>query len=1039
MLISLKSEYNYQNSLCKIEESIEKLKEKVNFLAIADDNSLIGSIKFIQKCKKNNIIPIVGIEIRTNEFIGVKSVLIYACNTQGLENLNSWISSQNHGKNYKRNSSANSNMNSVIDDNVNSVTPTSINIKEFIQNNKKEEIIIVFKDLVHKKIEQNIKQIIENMEAENKQYYFANSANVEINLENIEQNLTDEQNKSFSNKIIDVEIPMYVNQEDLKAYIILQSMKKKTKYLKEKLNVNEYQDLSLEKIMAKKSEKYEKNTKLFVKKIQNYEIKNNYEKTLDFSDFKKKKFEEILKKKLKIYLEEKQKDMVLSSEKISDYNKRIDLEIKVIKNLNFQNYFWIVQDIIEYLKSKEILYGEGRGSAPGSLVSFLLEITTVDPIEYGLYFERFLNPIRSSIPDIDLDIQDNKRNEVIEYLINKYSDENVGKILTINTYLCKSLISEVGKSLEIPDKVLKKISENVVSSISFEENIKNNYSFFNLYLKDPKFQFMREVIEKLEGIPKNSSIHAAGIIISSKKISSIAPINDNVIQCEAKYLEENGFVKFDLLALTTLSFIKNLENKINEIEEKKINLNKIPLSDEKTFRELGLGKTFGVFQMESRGINELILKYKPKSIMDIGIIISLYRPGPMQNIDLFLKNKNGTNEVEYIHPKLKTILKDTHGIIIFQEQIMDIAKEITGFTNQEADIFRVAVSKKKIEEIQKQKKIFLEKGQKNQIDMNVLENLYYNIEAFANYGFNKAHAVAYAKLIYKIMYLKTNYSNVFYSELFHKSINSSKKEIFLNECAHYGLKIYAPEIIKSNKEIRISGKNILLGFNQIKGINKDKVEKLIKIRKSFSKTNKKIKLNEFFKNVTFKINFSEEELRNMIYAGAYRSFKINMKSLITTVEKLSEIRIDVLFATGEDINIIQVEDYSFEEKNKFEEKALGFNIEYPESKKILENFKKINSKAEINKLESNLDIVPIGKKLFIWLKINTMKKIRTKNNEKMCFIECSVSSHKIEVICFPQIYKKYEDFFQSDNKERLTIMLVKKNQQNKIICEEIYF
>lgn len=905
-MLIIKSEYNYQNSLCKYEDVIKKIAEFGHEeIILCDDDILINALNFIKICKEYNIKPILGVEKKTGYNT---SVLCLAKNNSGYEEITKMVS-----------------QNTV--------------------NTNCEDIIYIFRG-------DSKQQDIEN-------YYYEDEVNQGNNLCIVHE----------------VRIP---DKSDLDAYVALSAIRHKTTYIKEKKSSGNYSKYILNKLHV--------NEKKIVDKIDELDFNHNYVDTLnvktDILDFEKFLYIKLNEKKLNN----------------SEYKKRLELELNVVLELGFESYFLIMYDIICYLKENDIMYGDGRGSAPGSLISYLLDITKIDPIQYGLYFERFLNPQRSTLPDIDLDISDRYRNQVVEYLIDKYGKEFVGKIMTINKYMTKSIVRDVCKILEFDSKSSDKISAHLDSSRTFDENIVDNYNFFKSYLNNPKFAKMQDIVNKLEKTPHNSSIHAAGVVISATNLYEIAPVLDNVVQSESKFLEKNGFVKFDLLSLSTLSFLDDLIKKAN------IDISTIKLDDELTYKHLGMANTYGIFQLESRGMGQVLRKFKPKSIYELGIILALYRPGPMKNIDLCIENKNNPNKIKYVDIRLKEILESTYGIIIFQEQIMDIAKKIAGFNPTEADIFRVAVSKKDKGAIKHQKEKFIKNGIALGGRQDVLEGIYSNIETFADYGFNKAHAISYASLIYKIMYMKVNFSQIFFSELFTKSVNSSSKYEFLSELKNLGVIMYAPCILKSNFEHRVSKNSILIGLCQIKKISKIKIEKLISLREKYLKSDTQIGFLHFFKEVILPCDFTYDEIEKLSHCSSFDKFKINKKTLDSFFKKYLTTEHELYRFINIKYEIEKEDEYEVYELIELENESLGFNLKYEPKNMLMREFKKIHPNINLIKIDS-IEMLDSYTDYYSVFKVIEIKEIITKKNQKMAFLKLKKDILEYDMTIFPKEYE----------------------------------
>lgn len=1025
MFVSLLNEYDYLKSLNKPEEIISLLGDKninTKYLGLTSSGELINALKFLDVCQDSNIQPIIGLELGFSKYPSFNNVVLYAKNKDGYKFLNE----------------------------IRSKELKFGNIGKILKQSR--DIVFVFRNFEANFNPKTVSIIFEEMNENEFEDFFFSLEQVE--LVDIATTLEGEELSKFNSKLVNIISPRYPRNEDLESFIMLNALQNKTKYAEEKKNKYEYQKYSLEYLLSKQqNENYQSlyemldiNTEVFLEKFEVYNLEMNYDITLNFEKFKKLDFEEIVNNKLNEYLQEiKVEDEAYSTDSVDEqaYVERLADELNVIKSMNFENYFLIMYDIVNYCQSNDILYGDGRGSAPGSLVSFLLRITKIDPIKYGLYFERFLNPKRVTIPDIDLDIVDNRRNEVVEYLVEEYGSYNVAKILTVNKYLSKSLVNEIGKSLEMDSNTLKKINKVISSRKSFEENIRDNYDFFNTYITNSKFDLFRRMITKLENTPKNSSIHAAGVIISAIDINQHSPVLEHVVQTEAGYLERFGYIKFDLLSLSTLTFLQKMKKHIDQIREEQgkpyFDLQDIPLDDPRVFANLSRGNTFGIFQLESEGITNLLKKYRPQNITDLGVVLALYRPGPMQNIDLFLENKENPSKINYIHPILKEVLKDTYGIIVFQEDVMNMVREVSNFNNEEADTFRYAISKKKDELLKSQKDKFIKQGLENGISEENLESIFENIETFANYGFNKAHAIAYASLIYKIMYIKTYLPSVFYNELFTSSINSQRRDQFLEEMNEHGIKIYSPNILKSNYEHRIKGRNILVGFKQIKGISQEKINKFIDLREEYLETLEgEVDLGDFLKNVFFLIDFNSLEKEALISAGVFSSFPYNMKTLSNKIIEYDD-SINIARFTGEAIVFEEVDDYTFVEKQQKEEQHLGFNISYSPEVVLLKKFDKMYPGEKTLSVAPVIGNVVEYQNFFIKAKINKIKEIVTKNNDKMAFLSIEFLNKEYDVTCFPEEYKKLTNNGNLDEvkKGSMTIMKLHIGRNNQLIMDDM--
>ena len=469
------------------------------------------------------------------------------------------------------------------------------------------------------------------------------------------------------------------------------------------------------------------------------------------------------------------------------YLTRMDYELKIISKMGFSSYFLLVADYVKFAKDNGIKVGYGRGSAVGSLISFLCDITDIDPIIFSLSFERFLNPMRMTMPDIDIDFEDERRDEIFSYLERKYTQGKVAKIITFNRLRPRSSIALLGKVLKIPEEKIKRISSSISKdSKTFEDALNNKYYGEKLkkVILDPLYKKLFQYANKIISLPVSTSFHASGILVSSSLLSSSIPCLSgaySLAQFEATYLEEMGFLKFDILSLSNLSFLKNIENKIHDIDFNEEDI-KNNLNDKETYDTLNRIQVADIFQLDedkTGGMKRAIRDIHIDCFDDLASLLAIYRPGSMSYISLYALRKKGKEKIEYSHPLLKPILEKTYGIMIYQEQVMEVLKTIASFSLAEADIFRRAISKKKIKEMEKYKEKFISQAEENGIDEKISLSIYSDIEKFASYGFNKSHAYAYAYLCYLFLYLKTHYKDQFYQTSLEKNRLNSDKGISL--------------------------------------------------------------------------------------------------------------------------------------------------------------------------------------------------------------------------------------------------------------------
>ncbi len=667
--------------------------------------------------------------------------------------------------------------------------------------------------------------------------------------------------------------------------------------------------------------------------------------------------------------------------------------------MGFNDYFLIVYDYVLYAKKNHILVGPGRGSAAGSLVSYSLGITEVDPLKYNLLFERFLNPERVTMPDIDVDFDANKRDEVIDYVTNKYGNKKVVGIITFNTFGTKQIIRDLGKVLGISNSIIDELAK---SSLDTLYDSINNPNFKRLIDNYKELKKLYDIAIVLEGLPRHISMHAAGIIMSKYDIDDIIPLYKNqlgmyVTGYSMNYLEMLGLLKMDFLGISNLTLIDNVINMINKNEKLNVTFNNIPLNDKKTLDLFSNGNTDGIFQFESDGMKKFIKKLKMDTFDDVVAAISLYRPGPMDYIDTYIKRKQGREKITYIDPSLESILKDTYGIIIYQEQIMQIAVKMANYTFGEADILRRAMSKKKEEILLKEKDKFIEKSIHNGYSKDIANKVYEMILKFANYGFNKSHAVSYSIVAYKMAFLKTYFYKYFMTNLLTNSINNENKtNTYILELRKNNEKVLIPDINISTDQYIVYNKSIVCPLSIIRNVGANIALDIIKERekgpyKSFI---------DFLKRMP-KRSINQKTITNLIYAGCFDNFEYNKKTLINNLDNiLNYVELsgeDTLVAPPEPIIDI-FEEYSKEELTQFELNTFGFYVrEHPVSK-----YKNNNNSTLL--IEKN-----INKYINLTLIINNIKEVSTKNNDIMAFVTASDEYGKIDLTIFPKEYKKYNN------------------------------
>jgi DNA polymerase-3 subunit alpha len=682
------------------------------------------------------------------------------------------------------------------------------------------------------------------------------------------------------------------------------------------------------------------------------------------SDIIKKNSLEGLKEKFNKFFDLKEKDLE-NNDKFLIYKDRLDHELEIIIKMDYSSYFLIVSDYIKWAKNNDIPVGPGRGSGAGSLVAWCLSITDVDPIKYNLIFERFLNPDRISMPDFDIDFCEEKRDLVFEYLTKKYKD-SVAHIITFGKLKARMVIRDVGRVLGLAygfvDSISKMIPFDPSRPQTLSECIAGEPRLQKLINEDQRVKKLTDLSLKLEGLNRNVATHAAGVVIADKKLTEIVPLyKDSTAdlllpstQFDMYSAENAGLVKFDFLGLKTLTVINNTQKLIQK-KNKDFNIEDISFEDQKVFELMSSGKTVGLFQIESAGMRDALIHMKPNHIEDIIALVALYRPGPMSNIPIYNDCKHGRKTPDYLHPLLEDILKPTYGVIIYQEQVMQIAQKLSGFTAGQADILRRAMGKKKRAELEKQKQNFIAGAVNNGISKDVAAGIFLKIEPFAEYGFNKSHAAAYAIISYQTAYLKTYYPKEFIAASMTMDIsNQNKLSEFYEELKRLNVEVIRPDINECFADFRTENDKFYYALGGIKAVGSEAISNIVKER---IKNGNFESINDFIKRVDPK-NINKLQLEGLVKAGAFDSLNDNRQSIFNSIPNIitkSKNDFDNKVANQIDLfgdntevenDIIEnTKDWEFEERLSREFEAVGFFIsDHPlnQFKEIFDDYKIIN-------------------------------------------------------------------------------------------------
>ncbi len=740
-----------------------------------------------------------------------------------------------------------------------------------------------------------------------------------------------------------------------------------------------------------------------------------------------------------------------------EIKKRLELEMKIIKDSGYVSYFLIVWDFINHAKEKGIPVGPGRGSAAGSIVSYALGVTDIDPLKYGLIFERFLNPERVTMPDIDIDFCFERRNEVIDYVIEKYSKENVAQIITFGTMMAKGVLRDVGRVMGMPYAEVDRIAKLVPNDpgITLERALEIEPELNMRYEDDPMVHQLIDTSRRLEGLNRHASTHAAGVVISDKPLQKRIPLfktaDDQITTGFAmKSLERIGMLKMDFLGLKTLTVIDQTVKIVKRTREIDVDIEKVPLDDRKTYDLLGRAETAGIFQLESGGMRDLLRKIRPERFEDLIAILALYRPGPMGSgmLDEFIKRKQGHIEVKYDHPALEPILKETYGIIVFQEQVMRIVSDLAGFSMAEADNVRKIMGKKIPEAMEGVKTKFLEGAGKNRVERITAEKIWDFIAYFAGYGFNKSHSAAYAMVSYRTAYLKANYPVEFMTALLTSEKNNSDKiSDYINESIRMGIDILPPDVNESFKDFTVVASDIRFGISAVKNVGSAAAESIIDTRQVSGKFES---IYDFAQKVDLR-SVNRKVAESLIKCGAFDSTGIYRSQAMAVLDKV----LAMAAKTNRDRNLGQMsffDEGAPEEgfKDKFEDlpnipewpehellanekEMLGFYI----TKHPLARFERLinaYSTCRISELSGMTD----GQEVLIGGIINKARiTVTRKKAEKMAVLSLGDLDNFIEVLVFPKTYRKAPDLIKEDNLVYVHGRLNLREEETKIVAENI--
>ncbi len=1067
--LHLHSEYSLLDGACRIKPLVKRAKElNMHSLAITDHGSMYGVIDFYKECRKEGIKPILGCEVYTAQRTLCDKdpkldadqghLILLAKNNDGYKNLMRIVSAAYiDGFYYK--------------------PRIDYNILE-----KHSEGLICLSACIGGDIPQKLL---------NRDYNGAKELALNINrimgqgnfyLELQYNNLQDqiEVNAGLIKLSEDTGIPLvatndihYINREDAKAQEILICIQTgKT------INDGDRLKFETDEFFLKSKDQMWEHFKAYPQALENtVNIADACNVEIEFSHLHLPKFELPQGITSFEYLSQQcLEGFNLRYPNNKDLLERLEYELSVIEQMGFVDYFLIVWDFIKYAKDNHIMVGPGRGSAAGSMVSYCLGITNVDPIKHNLIFERFLNPERVSMPDIDIDFCYERRQEVIDYVVRKYGEDHVAQIITFGTMLARGAVRDVGRALAVPynevDKIAKLIPMAPGKHVTIEDAINMNPELKNLYNSEPQMKELLDTAKTLEGMPRHASTHAAGVVISSEPLTEFVPLYCNDGQISTQFpmttLEELGLLKMDFLALRTITVIRDAIDLIKKDTGKDIDIDKIEYEDKKVYEMIGSGDTSGVFQLESQGMTNFMKELMPNSLEDIIAGISLYRPGPMDQIPRYIRNKNNPENVTYLSPKLEPILNVTYGCMVYQEQVMQVFRELAGYSLGRSDLVRRAMSKKKKDVMDAERQNFVhgsvdENGNvlitgamRNGVSEAVANIIFDEMIDFASYAFNKSHAAAYAYVGYQTAWLKYYYPVEYMAALLNSFMGSlGKVSQYVMECRKMRIQVLAPDINESESSFTVKNGAIRFGLFAVKNVGGNVVNNIIEER---NKNGPFKHFIDFCERMEGK-ELNKRTVESLIKCGAFDIFEVYRSRLIANFEKILDRvsqkrktllsgQMSLFDAVPDADNVTNLEwpnipEYDTRLILSMEKEMLGLYISgHPldEYSDIIKNNVTVYSyEFEISEEgEANQEQFSDGRFVRIAGIVDSIKSISTKNNRMMAFVTVEDLYGQMEVIVFPNIYERFAKYLSKESQIIVEGKIsIKEDEQPKILADKI--
>lgn len=994
--LDVKSSYSLLKSPTRISDLVTTAKERgYKALALTDENVLYGAVEFYNAAKKAGIKPILGLRlvVALNETDGTKLDLVFlAKNQRGYQHLMDLSTLQQTRKDKK-------------------VPLTVAQISPLLDD---LFIIIPPQSTVFSVLAQPTSILTElaNLGDDDSVLLGVNSRLDDVQIDTLQQ-----LSKQLSLPLVGTSPVDYLNANDLFASRVLQAIDAGVElkdptieagrrgqhylHLKEQV-VQDYKAKGLSAAAQKTVQ---------VAALCNVELQFRAPVLPHFKNQAGVSSQQYLRS---LCIQGLKKRRVAPGKTIQQYQERLAMELKVIHEMGFDDYFLIVWDVMNFAHQQKITTDPGRGSAAGSLVAYALAITEVDPLQYDLLFERFLNPERAQMPDIDLDIPDNRRDEVLQYVHQKYGHQRVAQIITFGTLAAKQVVRDVSRVFNLPRYDIQRLIDALPHGlhVTLKDALNESQQLKNLLDDNPKFRLLIQVAQQLEGLPRHYSIHAAGIVLSEQPLHEVVPLQDGsdgllMTQFAKDTVEALGLLKMDFLGLKNLSIMDNTLQMIRQ-EDPNFDLQKINFNDPLTLQLFQRGKTEGIFQFESNGIRNVLVNLHPTNFEDIVAVNALYRPGPMENIPHFTARKAGKEKITYPAPSLEKILGPTYGILVYQEQVMQLASVMAGFTLGEADLLRRAMSKKKKATMEDMRTKFIAGATEHGYSAQVAHQVFEYINRFANYGFNRSHAVAYSMMAFEMAYLKVHYPAAFFTALMNAETNIEKLKRHVGDTKQFGVKISGPRINISESSFLLHDGTVYFGFSAIKGVRRDFVAAILEERQENGKFTD---LRNFITRIPERWQ-KQELIEPLIYSGAFDNMGYNRAEMIDALPKLiSGIELFAGFANFDDPTL----QTAIDQRNEFplltrltkENEYLGVYL----SGHPVTQYYQLGQQLHATKID---DLYPNSEATIIVL-TNHVKTIYTKREHReMAFVNGTDETGAVEITVFPKQYQQFKEQLETN-------------------------